>query len=341
MAGHERERLAQLNVGHGRILRGKPHKVHKLRRVFSVGLERAVGVAVEVDQVAQHGRGRVQKTRRGVWAAVRGPDKAVVEDDGAPEHKFALVGVVARLAHVIPQSVRGAHDAEQQRPRGLHLERVHVVLEQQQARLDQLHAVLREKPDARELAVEHAVDLGRAVWVVAGPNEQHAEQLAQCAARERERFEEQVDVVRELVNVQKLLVRAKLGRFGVQPQTLGYEVLRFGLVVEEQRKIEIFLFHGLFTARQLAPGHLNHTISGRDAVVAFRERVSRDGVREPWRADRDVSEGGRVLAGHAAPCAGRACGVDLVAPGFSLFARDARETGYHQVRKIKNKKLIS
>ncbi|KAG7900185.1 hypothetical protein KL935_002928 [Ogataea polymorpha] len=94
MAGHERERLTQLDVGHGRVLRGKPHKIHKLRRVLAVGLERAVGVAVEVDQFAQQGRGRVQNTRGGVWAAVCGPDEAVVEDDGAPEHEFALVGVV-------------------------------------------------------------------------------------------------------------------------------------------------------------------------------------------------------------------------------------------------------
>ncbi|KAG7909114.1 hypothetical protein KL906_002608 [Ogataea polymorpha] len=200
---------------------------------------------------------------------------------------------------------------------------------------DHFHAVLREEPDARELAVEHVVDLGRAFWVVAGPNEQHAEQLAECAARERERVEEQLDGVCELVDVQKLLVRAKPGSFGVQPESLGYEVLRFGLVVEEQRKIEIFLLHGLFTARQLAAGHLDHATGGRDAKVALRGRFSRHGVGESWRANRDVSEGGRVLAGDATPCAGGARGVDLVAPGFSLFARDARETGYHQVRNIK------
>ncbi|KAG7828536.1 hypothetical protein KL920_003673 [Ogataea angusta] len=294
-----------------------------------------------VDQVAQHGRGRVQQTRRGVGAAVRGPDQAVVEDDGAPEHVFARVGVVARLAHVIPERVRGAHDAEQQRPRGLHLERVHVVLEQQHARLDQLHAVLCEEPDARELAVEHAVGVGRAVRVVAGPDQQHAQQQAQRAAGERERFEERVDVVCELEDVEERLVRAELGRFGVQPQTLGDEVLCFGLVVEKQRESEEFLLQGLLAARQLAPGHLNHAVGGGDAVVALGERVTRDGVREPWRADRGVSEGGRVLARDAALCARRARGVDLVAPGFPLFARDARETGYHQVRKIKNKKLIS
>ncbi|KAG7753946.1 hypothetical protein KL911_002422 [Ogataea haglerorum] len=176
--------------------------------------------------------------------------------------------------------------------------------------------------------------------VKTGADQQHAEQLAQRAAGERERCEEEADAVRELEGVQKRLVRAEFSRFGVQPQALGDEALGLGLVAEQQREVEVVFLDGLLAAWHKPAGHLADAVGGRDAVVALRERAGRGGVREAWRADRRVSEGRRVLAGDAALCAGRAGRVGLVAPGFSLFAREARETGYHEVRN-KKIKLIS